>query len=310
MEGRLTPPPVTGRLAPTPSGYLHLGNILNFSLNWLTVRHLGGRLRLRIDDLDNARMRDAYLEDIFRVLDWLGMDWDEGPDGPDAHRSRYSQQFRLDIYRDALHALKEKGHLFACDCSRKQIRSLAPDGRYPGTCIKRELSFRRDRVAWRLQSESASLLEWEDMFQGNTRAYPHLTMPFIILRRKDGIPAYQLASVIDDELDGITHVIRGADLQASTAVQLYISQWLETRLSKATWGHHPLLMHTDGTKKSKSAGHDAKGSLCDSGLQAKAVVQWVGECLGIKESGETLKSLLARFSLESLKGFELAQPGW
>jgi len=122
------------RIAPTPSGFLHLGNAVNFVLTWLMVRKAGGTLRLRIDDADCLRAKPEYLEDIFCQLDWLGITWDEGPMGVDDFRGRFSQQLRLERYREFLAGLARAGHLYPCGCSRREMRNLAPDGIYPGFC--------------------------------------------------------------------------------------------------------------------------------------------------------------------------------
>src|SRR5690606_41399145 len=119
------------RIAPTPSGLLHLGNAWSFTLTWLAARAAGGHVWLRIDDLDAARAQDEYLEDIFASLRWLGLDWDSGPRDVADFKARYSQTLRLDRYRAAVETLKAGGHLYACTCTRSQLRGAGPI--YPGT---------------------------------------------------------------------------------------------------------------------------------------------------------------------------------
>ena len=121
---------------------------------------MGAGLWLRIDDLDADRMRPEYVEDIFRTLDWLGIDYDHGPSGPDDFFKRFSQHLRLDLYQKNLEKLRESGLLYACNCSRKEIRDLSPDGRYPGTCRDKGLGWEGDGVAWRVRVAPAVAL-WE-----------------------------------------------------------------------------------------------------------------------------------------------------
>jgi glutamyl/glutaminyl-tRNA synthetase len=130
--------PVVSRLAPTPSGFLHLGNAVNFTLTWLLTRRAGGTLHLRIDDLDRARFRPAYLTNIFQTLEWLGLDYDHGPTGPDDFERHYSQRHFLAAYEATLQAARTAHpHLFyACRCSRTELSRAATTGShtYPGTC--------------------------------------------------------------------------------------------------------------------------------------------------------------------------------
>ena len=130
---------IVSRLAPTPSGYLHLGNAFSFILTWLLVRRLGGKLHLRIDDLDAPRLNQDCLEDIFIQLEWLGLDYDTGPHGPEDHLRHFSQSLRLEEYMSALEEIRESGLLYACSCSRKQYLSKSKNGQYPGTCREKKL---------------------------------------------------------------------------------------------------------------------------------------------------------------------------
>ena len=125
---------VRSRIAPTPSGFLHAGNAMNFILTWAITRASGGRLLLRIDDLDKGRYRREYVEDIFAGLEWLGLDYDEGPRSVQELEERWSQHHRLNRYQLLLDQLRADKRLFACICSRKEIRERSKDGRFPGTC--------------------------------------------------------------------------------------------------------------------------------------------------------------------------------
>lgn len=235
------------RLAPTPSGYLHLGNGVNFLHTWLLVRRAGGVLKLRIDDLDGDRCKPEYIEDIFRQLDWLGMDWDEGPSGPDDFNRHHSQRLRMQSYREVLDTLRQRTRLFTCTCSRKEIQRRSPNGLYPGTC--RQLSHRSGAAhAMRVLVEPEAVLE----VAGRTIDLSRELGDFVVWRRDDR-PAYQLASLADDLDDRINLIVRGEDLRGSTAAQIYLATKLDRgEFARAHFIHHPLLFGPDGRKLSKS----------------------------------------------------------
>lgn len=237
--------PALFRLAPTPSGFLHRGNLFNFLLNWLTARLSGSRVLLRIDDLDSERIRPAYLEALFRNLYDLGFDWDLGPTG--SHdMATWSQHQRMDLYRGKIACLQTQGLVYACACSRKDFA----DGK-PCHCLDAADPAPKDTLLrWKDMELHAS--NWQDLFLGpHQEPFP----PRMVLWRRDGLPAYQLASVCDDAHYGVTHVWRGADLLASTAFQLRL---METPcfagMQPLRFGHHPLLTDTRGDKLSKSTG--------------------------------------------------------
>ncbi len=277
------------RLAPTPSGFLHIGNALNFTLNWLVARLQGGKILLRIDDLDADRKRSEYVADIFESLAWLGLDWDEGPgvsrsdtfsksvtSGIEDFEKNWSQHRRLSLYFNALEKLRAAGLLFAC---RKSRRDLAPfEGNYPPAFRNQNLSLDDPDVAWRIKTP------------------PGFPLPDFVVRRRDGIPAYQVASFADDVHFGITHVIRGADLEASTQAQLYLAECLvETNFLKINFLHHPLITDENGEKLSKSAGATSLKEMRESRAGAEHVFQQVGNLLGFSETTS------ASYLLEQLK---------
>ena len=189
---------IVSRLAPTPSGYLHLGNAFSFILTWLLVRRLGGKLHLRIDDLDAPRLNQDCLEDIFIQLEWLGLDYDTGPQGPDDHLRHFSQSLRLEEYMSALEEIRESGLLYACSCSRKQYLSKSKNGQYPGTCREKKLDFNQLGMAWRFRSETEIFPEKIDLLKGSQEEYQFPFLGDAIMRRKDGLPSYQIASLVDD----------------------------------------------------------------------------------------------------------------
>ncbi|MCS6929924.1 MAG: glutamate--tRNA ligase family protein [Saprospiraceae bacterium] len=228
------------RIAPTPSGFLHLGNAVNFVLNWLAARlRPGARLLLRIDDLDAERKRPEYVQNIFDTLHWLGIDWDEGPRSPAELENCWSQRFRLPLYEHLLGTLRAKGVVFACAKSRRELAAL--NGYYPEHFRQQACSLDDLNVAWRLRTP----------LPHNTAYMP----PDFVVRRRDGIPAYQLVSVADDIHFGVTHVIRGEDLRPSTHAQQYLAQCAGLLdFNKIIFLHHPLLLDAAGNKLSKSSG--------------------------------------------------------
>jgi glutamyl/glutaminyl-tRNA synthetase len=238
------PAPLVGRLAPTPSGYLHLGNAVNFVLTWLLVRRSGGRLHLRIDDLDRNRLRRPYLDSIFRTIDWLGLDYDHGPSGPDDFLRHHSQLLHLPAYNQLLRRLRQRpGLLHASTRSRTQDAEVPARLDEPG-------------VAWRARVPAGTDVRFDDAVQGPVTVALDRAMPDFVLRKKDAVVAYQLASVADDLRLGTTLIVRGLDLLPSTAAQLWLARQLpETaafNASRIHFLHHPLLPGPDGRKLSKS----------------------------------------------------------
>lgn len=255
------------RLAPTPSGYLHVGNLFNFLLNYVAARSRGAKLLLRIDDLDAERKRTAYLEDIFETLSWLGIDWDEGPRTVDDFEKNWSQHLRLVSYHEALDVLRSKKLLFACGKSR---RDLAPyDGSYPAHFRDQGLDLDTPDVAWRIKTP------------------PGFPLPDFVVRRRDGIPAYQVASVCDDLRFGVTHAVRGADLEASTFAQQYLAECMgASSFASIRFFHHPLLLDENGGKLSKSAGSEAVNVLREDGEGPKKILEATARWLDLPEDGK------------------------
>jgi glutamyl/glutaminyl-tRNA synthetase len=261
--------PVRGgrtRLAPTPSGYLHAGNALNFLLTDRLARSLGARVLLRIDDLDAERMRPEYLEDIFRSLEWLGVAWDEGPTGTDDFVANWSQQQRVPRYQALADSLRSRGVLYGCDCSRSVLRRTAVDGRYPGTCRERGLDLDAPEVAWRLALGERLLVDVPSLLGPSVEVDLVQAMGDPVLRQRNGRPAYQLASLADDVDHGITFIVRGEDLLPSSACQLHIAGLLGlTAFQCIHFVHHPLLRDTRGAKLSKSFGATSLQAMRASG---------------------------------------------
>ena len=237
------------RIAPTPSGYLHQGNAFNFLLNWLLARSQGGKVLLRVDDLDAPRAKPEYVSDVFETLDWLGIDWDIGPNGPDDLASNWSQSHRLPMYHELLKKLKEQGYLFACECSRKDL--VDSGGVYPGTCLHKNIALDAPDVAWRVKVEADAVIHFTDGWQGALQYALGQEMGSFVVRRRDGIPAYQIASLADDAHFGVNSIARGMDLLPSTAAQLYLAQLLGIdSFTQTQFYHHPLILDDNGQKLS------------------------------------------------------------
>ena len=243
------------RLAPTPSGFLHEGNLVAFLVQEGLAKRHGALLGLRIDDLDRERFRPEYLRDVFRCLDALGIVPAFGPRTEEEFYTSYRQELRLPRYREVLEQLKGLGLLYVCRCSRKAVSEWVGVG-CPGSCAEEHLPFDGPDTLWRLRAPEEAV-EWEDGFLGAVRVNLRERMGDVVLRRRDGLPAYQITSLTDDHDLQIDLLVRGEDLLVSTAVQVWLSEKL--------WGpakvlryHHPLLLSPSGEKLSKSAGAGSK----------------------------------------------------
>lgn len=251
----------TGRLAPSPTGALHLGNARTFLMAWLSARQQGGRVILRIEDIDSPRVKPWALQATVDDLRWLGLDWDEGPDigGPHAP---YIQTERLSLYRAALNRLIDAELVYPCNCSRSEIAAAASaphesiDGPiYPGRCSHRSVadakSLLPETFAWRFRS-TKRLREWTDLVAGHQSCQVASALGDFIIAKGDGTPAYQLAVVVDDYQMGVTEVVRGRDLIPSTFRQLELLEALGW--PAPTYLHVPLIVGSDGRRLAKRHG--------------------------------------------------------
>ena len=237
-----------GRFAPSPSGRMHLGNVFSAMLAWLSIRSCGGRLVLRIEDLDPDRCRPEYADTLKRDLEWLGLTWDT---------EQTPQSRRSEAYREMFSQLEERGLIYPCYCSRTELHAAsaphASDGTvlYAGTCrnlTPEERAARTKAPCWRVRVPDEDV-SFTDGVQGEyTQNLAHGCGDFI-LRRADGVYAYQLAVVTDDAEAGVTQVVRGSDLLSSTPRQI----WLQRQLGfpKPDYYHVPLLVAPDGRRLSK-----------------------------------------------------------
>jgi glutamyl-tRNA synthetase len=283
------------RLAPTPSGLLHPGNGVSFVLTWVLARAAQGQLLLRIDDLDEGRRREEYVEDIFYTLDWLGLDYDEGPSGPEDFFSQWSQHKRLDLYHQALNRLVETGSCYACACSRSDIARLAgPGGLYPGVCREAGIGFDQPETAWRLRLPDKDTALPCVTWNGGRLLLDAAQMGDFVVKQKNGLPAYQLASIVDDLYFGINAIVRGIDLLPSTAAQLFLAKQLGfTRFGSIRFIHHGLLTEANGEKMSKSKGAGSLRAWREAGLPPLALYRQAGEWLGAPtEAADCLNALV------------------
>ena len=226
-----------GRFAPSPTGALHLGSLVAALGSFLDARHHGGRWLLRMEDLDTPRLIRGCADQILHTLEIFGLTWD----GPVSWQSRQRER-----YVQAAEALRKQGHTFECSCSRR-LRAENEDRGYPGTC--REKTPGPPPTATRFRVDESRTVTVDDKFQGRCQ-FELRSLGDVVIRRRDGIYAYQLAVVVDDAAQGITRVVRGADLLTSTAWQLCLQQALDYR--PPDYAHLPLVVEPDGTKLSKS----------------------------------------------------------
>lgn len=226
-----------GRFAPSPTGSLHLGSLVAAVGSFLDARHHNGRWLVRMEDLDRPRVVPGRDSEILRTLESFGLTWD----GDVLYQSGNTER-----YADALETLRRAGHTYECSCPRR-ARAGSEDGGYPGTCRYRSLH--ETATATRFRVDDRKTVTIMDRFQGECR-FEMRKLGDVIVRRRDGMFAYQLAVVVDDADQGVTHVVRGADLLASTAWQVCLQGALN--LNQLEYGHLPLIVEPDGTKLAKS----------------------------------------------------------
>jgi len=268
------------RFAPSPNGYLHLGHAFSALFCWHAARKAGGDVLLRIEDIDTRRCRQAYVDQIFDDLAWLGLSWRE----PVRVQSEH-----FDDYRKAAAILSDKGLLYPCFCTRKQVLAKAqglcdPDGavRYPGTCkhLSAEAVAERqnsgEAFALRLDMAKAIAMARAEASVGANigmeadgpigQQYSNLEdWGDVVLVRKDTPTSYHLAVVVDDDLQGVTHVTRGMDMYGATALHLLLQNLLG--LARPHYQHHELIKGDSGQKLAKSAGDLSLKQLRADGLQ-------------------------------------------
>jgi glutamyl-tRNA synthetase len=248
-----------GRIAPSPTGYLHLGHARTFWTAQERVRQLGGTLILRNEDLDCDRCKPHFVSAMYEDLRWFGFAWDEGPDigGPHAP---YNQSERLGFYQLAFERLRTGGFVYPCVCSRKDIAQAlqAPhqgdeEPIYPGTCRSRSAADPGIRASWRFRVPDGEVITFVDGAFGPQRFIAGRDFGDFIVWRHDGLPSYQLAVVVDDHAMEIAEIVRGADLLLSTARQILLYRALQ--LMEPAFYHCSLTTDDSGVRLAKR--HDA-----------------------------------------------------
>lgn len=306
---------VCGRFAPTPSGRIHLGNILCAMLSWLSVRSKQGKYLLRIEDLDAMRCPRSLADQIEEDLQWFGIDWD---DGGSAGGEQWYQSSRTEIYDKYFEVLKDKGLLYPCFCSRAELHTAqAPhrsDGTYiyAGTCRNltpeqiAEKSKRRP-PAWRVRVPDR-VVSFTDGCQGVYTENLAQDCGDFIIRRSDGVYGYQLAVVVDDGEMGVTEVVRGSDLLNSTPRQMYLYEQLGFPIPQ--FYHMPLLTAPDGRRLSKRDGDLDLGVLRERFGHPEPIVGMLAKAAGLRPTAEpvALHELIADFSWDKIPKQDIALP--
>jgi glutamyl-tRNA synthetase len=273
-----------GRFAPSPTGPLHLGSLRTALVAWLFARQQAARFMVRVEDLDPQRSRPEFEAMQLEELRTLGLDWD----GPVVRQSE-----RLALYGEALERLKRDGRLYPCFCTRAEIREAAsaphgplPAGAYPGTCRELSDAERHERLesgrqfALRLRAD-AERVSFDDQIHGRCEG----VVDDFVVRRADGVPAYQLAVVVDDADQAIGEVVRGDDLLDSTPRQILLSGILGLPVPR--YAHVPLVMGPDGARLAKRHG---RSTIADRGEPPQATLAWIAHSLGLAAGVELVES--------------------
>ena len=298
----------TTRLAPSPTGALHLGNARTFLVNWLLARRHGWRVLLRIEDIDGPRIKPGAARQLIDDLQWLGLDWDEGP--------IYQSQC-LDVYRDALEMLLRSGLAYACTCTRKEVGAAASaphaeDGAavYPGSCRGRFASLDEARTAAGGRAAAVRfavpdrVVELTDRFAGPRAFDVQRELGDFVIAKADGTPAYQLAVVVDDAATGVTDVVRGDDLLDSAPRHMLLYEALGLAERVQAYYHLPLVTGPDGRRLAKRHGDTRLSTYRELGVPPGRVLallaRWSGMDVGVADDGVRPRELLSRFDLARL----------
>ncbi len=314
---------VRGRWAPTPSGLLHVGNAAAALAAWLSCRAQAGTFLWRIEDLDPPRVMPGAAEAARRDLAWLGLDWDEGPEaGPCAP---YRQSERSAFYEAALDRLAAAGRLFPCRLSRADLAAIAtaphgpgPDGPpYPASLRPRDLPpdwlarYRRGELGaaslrFRVEAEPVT---FEDRVWGGQSERVDEAVGDFVVRRRDGLWAYQLAVVVDDLAMSVTEVVRGRDLLGSTARQIQLIEALGA--SRPAYAHLPLVVNAEGEKLSKRDAALTLASLREAGVAPQRLTGYLAFALGLLDAPEPCSpaELVAGFDWERVRREDHRLPG-
>ena len=284
------------RFAPSPTGDLHLGGAWTALASWRLARASAGARGttvLRMEDIDTPRVVQGSAARIAEDLAWLGLDWDESPAQGGPH-APYTQSERLPLYDAALAKLTSLGLVYPCDCSRAEISRVASAPHageeliYPGTCREapkdREL---KRSPALRLRVPDGATVTFHDLARGRVEQHVDVSVGDFVLRRGDGVYAYQLVVAVDDAAMNISHVVRGGDLLASTARQILLMRLLGvTEPHIPRYAHVPMVVAPEGDRLAKRAGSATIRALRDRGITAEEIVTTLGAALGVHTGSE------------------------
>ncbi|SMC19602.1 glutamyl-tRNA synthetase [Desulfacinum hydrothermale DSM 13146] len=285
---------VITRFAPSPTGYLHIGGARTALFNWLFARHHGGKFILRIEDTDRERSTEESIRAILDAMQWLGMDWDEGP---------YYQTQRLDVYRDYLQRLLDKGLAYYCDCSpedverrRQEALKAGKKPKYDGRCRDKGLGPGPGRVV-RFRCPQVGTTVLNDLIKGAIE-FENSELDDLVLQRSDGYPTYNFAVVVDDVSMKVNYVIRGDDHVNNTPRQILLYQALEAPLPR--FAHVPMILGPDRTRLSKRHGATSVMAYKDQGYLPEALVNYLAR-LGWSYGDQEIFSrqeLIEKFDLD------------
>ena len=300
MEAASSSAPVVGRFAPSPTGRMHAGNVFAALTAWLVAKSQGGRIVLRIEDLDAERSKPVYIDAVQRDFEALGLTWDEGP---------YFQHDRTEAYRAAYDELRERGLVYPCFCTRADLHAASAPHRgekpvYPGTCRHLSDGERAVRAQQRMPAQRLIVPDREvafvDQVQGSYAQNLAADCGDFLVQRSDGAFAYQLAVVVDDAAQGVTSVVRGVDLLCSTPQQLYLQELLG--LPHPAYAHIPLLVAERDRRLSKRDRDAALDALLARFKTPEAVIGHIAGITGLAPTCDpaTPQELLATFDLAAL----------
>ena len=294
-----------GRLAPSPTGALHLGNVRTFMIAWLRARSQGGKVIFRMEDLDHPKDKPGAAAQAVEDLRWLGFDWDE----------EYVQSERVDCYRRALDGIREL--VYPCVCSRKDVESAqsAPHAgeqlHYPGICRGRFRTWQEARAAkgatpcWRFRVPDGTAVAFDDAFAGHYEQNVSETLGDFPLARDEFGAGYTLACAVDDLLMGVTEVVRGDDLLAATPAQILLARELSKAVGSnrlPSYCHVPLVIGRDGKRLAKRHGDTRIASYREQGRSPEEILGFLAASCGWADRGEhvSLADLVPRFDLGAI----------
>lgn len=325
----MTPEPLVGRLAPSPTGAQHVGNARTYLLAWLSIRSRGGRLILRLEDIDSPRVKGWAAQQALDDLHWLGLDWDEGPVGGGPH-APYVQSQRTALYDDALRQLREAERIYPCTCTRSDVAAAASAPHagqegpvYPGTCAGRRAADAErlgdQAYCWRFRTTSLGksvsmprTCRVDDRCAGEQTWEVVSELGDFVVAKSDGQAAYQLAVVVDDHAMGITEVLRGDDLLPSAARQTLLYESFGWR--PPTFCHVPLVIGEDGRRLAKRHGDTRLAVLREAGHSPERLIGLLAWSCGLRPTAApiTPAELLPDFDLARLPRapFVLTAAAW